>query len=171
MMRSSVLAMTLVFFGVAYAPVLLAASEADQAAPTDQSTPSEPSSAAYSDQELRSFAVAVLEVERIKSSYAPKLAQNLREQAQLKQAASLELLLALKQQGMSVDKYQEMLAQVQSNPDLADKVDENLKKSAKERGLGEDADSGKGEEPAAKSEPLTKPRKRARSESPRVEEL
>jgi len=155
--------MTLAFFGVVYAPSLLA--EADPTSPADQATPSEPSNTAYSDKELQSFAVAVLEVERIKSSYAPKLAQNLREQAQLKQAASLELLLALKQQGMSVDKYQEMLAQVQSRPELADRVNENLKKSAKERGLGEDADSGNGDEP------LAKPKRQVRSETSKVEEL
>lgn len=163
MMRTTFLAMTLVFFGAAYAPAILA--EPDPAAPADQATPSEPSSPAYSDKELQSFAVAVLEVERIKSSYAPKLAQNLREQAQLKQAASLELLLALKQQGMSVDKYQEMLAQVQSRPELQDKVNENLQKSAKERGIDEDADSGKS------GESLTKPKKQVRSETPKVEEL
>jgi hypothetical protein len=169
MMRTTFLAVTLVFFGAAFAPAVLA--EADPAAPADQWAPSEPSNPTYSDKELQSFAVAVLEVERIKSSYAPKLAQNLREQAQLKQAASLELLLALKQQGMSVDKYQEMLGQVQSRPELQDKVNENLKKSAKERGLDEDADSGKSEEPSTKSDSLAKPKKQVRSETSKVEEL
>ena len=169
MMRSSILTMTLVLFSVTYVPTLLA--EADQTAPADQAAPSEPSNSTYSDKELGSFAVAMLEVERIKSSYAPKLAQNLREQAQIKQAASLELLLALKQQGMSVDKYQEMLANVQSNADLADKVNEKLKKSAKERGLGDDADSGQSEEPATKPDSLAKPKSRGRAEVSKVEEL
>ena len=134
MIRSYILTMTLALFGVAYAPSLLAETDADQSAPADQSDQSELSSTSYSDQELRSFAVAVLEVERIKSSYAPKLAQNLREQAQVKQAASLELLLALKQQGMSVDKYQQMLSSVQSNPQLADKVNGYLKDAPQNKG-------------------------------------
>src|SRR5438874_12629379 len=134
MIRSSVLTMTLAMFSVAYAPSLLAETDADQSAPGDQSAQSEPSSPSYSDQELRSFAVAVLEVERIKSSYAPKLAQNLREQAQVKQAASLELLMALKQQGISVDKYQEMLNSVQSNPELAGKINEYIQNSANDKG-------------------------------------
>jgi len=145
---------------------LLAETDAEQSAPADQFAPSEPAMSApsYSDQELHSFAVALLEVERIKSAYAPKLAQNLREQAQVKQAASLELLLALKQQGMSVDKYQEMLASVQSNPDLAGKVNEYLKKSASERDPGDDADS-----PRAQS---AKPKGRTGSDaSQKVEEL
>ncbi|HZI82898.1 MAG TPA: DUF4168 domain-containing protein [Casimicrobiaceae bacterium] len=166
MIRSSVLTMTLVLFSVTYAPTLLAETDAEQSAPADQFAPSEPAMSApsYSDQELHSFAVALLEVERIKSAYAPKLAQNLREQAQVKQAASLELLLALKQQGMSVDKYQEMLASVQSNPDLAGKVNEYLKKSASERDPGDDADS-----PRAQS---AKPKGRTGSDaSQKVEEL
>lgn len=166
MIRSSVLTMTLVLFSVTYAPTLLAETDAEQSAPADQFAPSEPamSPPSYSDQELHSFAVALLEVERIKSAYAPKLAQNLREQAQVKQAASLELLLALKQQGMSVDKYQEMLASVQSNPDLAGKVNEYLKKSASERDPGDDADS-----PRAQS---AKPKGRTGSDaSQKVEEL
>jgi len=166
MIRSSVLTMTLVLFSVTYAPTLLAETDAEPSVPADQFAPSEPamSPPSYSDQELHSFAVALLEVERIKSAYAPKLAQNLREQAQVKQAASLELLLALKQQGMSVDKYQEMLASVQSNPDLAGKVNEYLKKSASERDPGDDADS-----PRAQS---AKPKGRTGSDaSQKVEEL
>jgi len=164
--RSGALTMTLAIFSVAYTPSLLAETDTQESAPADQSAQSEPSSSSYSDQELRSFAVAVLEVERIKSSYAPKLAQNLREQAQVKQAASLELLMALKQQGMSVDKYQEMLSSVQSDPQLADKVNEYLEKSAAEKGLNDE--SGK----AAGDAQTTKPKHRPTSDpSQRVEEL
>jgi Domain of unknown function (DUF4168) len=137
MMRSTMLMLiaALASFGVAYTPTLLAQTDSNQSASTDQSAPSEESAPTYSDRELHSFAVALLEVERIKSSYAPKLEQNLREQAQVKQAASLEFLQALKQQGMSIDKYQEMLATVQSNPQLAAKVTEYVKKSAAEKGM------------------------------------
>jgi DNA-binding transcriptional MerR regulator len=131
MMRSSVLTLALVLFSVAYAPTLFAETDAEQSPPADQAAPAEPSTPSYSDQELHSFAVAMLEVERIKSNYAPKLAENLRQQAQVKQAAALELMLALKQQGMSLDKYQEMLANVQADPQLADKVSEYLKSEAK----------------------------------------
>jgi hypothetical protein len=169
-LRSGIMTMTLAICSVVYTPLLLAETDAEQYAPADPSAQSEQSSASsssYSDQELRSFAVAVLEVERIKSSYAPKLAQNLREQAQVKQAASLELLMALKQQGMSVDKYQQMLASVQSNPQLADKVNDYLKKSAEEKGLGNE--SGKGGD---NDEQAAKPKSRSDSDpSQKVEEL
>ena len=150
MMRSSVLTMTLVLFGVAYTPALFAETDAAQTPPADQAAPAEPSARSYSDQELHSFAVTMLEVERIKNNYAPKLAENLRQQAQVKQAATLELLLALKQQGMSVDKYQEMLDSVQSNPQLAGKVNEYLKSEGK---------NGKGPAPDEdKSQPEPKSR-------------
>jgi uncharacterized protein DUF4168 len=164
--RSGVLTMTLAMFSVAYTPLLLAETDAEQSAPADLSAQSEqPSSNSYSDQELRSFAVAVLEVERIKSSYAPKLAQNLREQAQVKQAASLELLMALKQQGISVDKYQEMLATVQADPQLADKVNVYLKKSAEEKAMSGESDGNS-------DEPQAKPKSRTHSDpSQKVEEL
>jgi len=148
MMRSSVLTTALVLFSVAYTPALFAASDVEQSPPADQAAPAQPSasSPSYSEQELHSFAVAMLEVERIKSNYAPKLAENLRQQAQVKQAATLELLLALKQQGMSVDKYQEMLANVQANPQLADKVGGYLKSEAKNgKGPAPDQDSSAGE--------------------------
>jgi single-stranded DNA-specific DHH superfamily exonuclease len=121
--------MTLVLLGAAFAPIVLADDDAAPSAPASPPMLSEPSNSSYSDRELRSFAVALLEVERIKSSYAPKLEQKLREQAQVKQAASLEMLRALEKQGMSVDKYQEMLANVQSHPELAGKVAEYLKQS------------------------------------------
>lgn len=168
--RSGILTMTLAMFSVAYAPLLLAETDAEQSELPDPSTQTEPpssaASSAYSEQELHSFAVAVLEVERIKASYAPKLAQNLREQAQVKQAASLELLMALKQHGMSVDKYQEMLASVQSNPQLADKVNEYLQKSGEEKGASDESGKGKGDERQVK------PKNRTDSDpSQKVEEL
>lgn len=163
MMRSSVLTMALVLFSVAYTPALFAATDAEQS-PPDQAAPAEPSasSSSYSDQELHSFAVAMLEVERIKSNYAPKLAENLRQQAQVKQAATLELLLALKQQGMSVDKYQEMLSNVQANPQLADKVSEYLKSEAK---------NGKGPMPDQDSSAAEPKSRGSSTASQKVEEL
>jgi len=158
--RSGVLTMTLAMFSIAYAPLLLAETDAELSAPGDPSQSEPSSSPSYSDQELKSFAVAVLEVERIKSSYAPKLAQNLREQALVKQAASLELLMALKQQGMSVDKYQEMLSNVQSDPDLADKVNTYLKQSAADKDSSDES-----------NEQLTKPKGGASEARQKVEEL
>ena len=115
MIRSTFLTMILAWSGAVWAPIALA--ETDDSTPP--STSSEQAAAPYSDAELKSFAVALLEVDRIKTTYAPKLALTLRAQQEVKQAASQEMVQALKQQGMSVDKYQEMLINVQTNPALA----------------------------------------------------
>jgi hypothetical protein len=93
---------------------------------------------------LRSFAVALLEVGRIKTSYAPKVAQNLRELEQVKRAAAQEMVQGLKEQGMSVDKYQEMLNNAQASPELADKVDHYLREAAKQKGPDQESPCGKG---------------------------
>src|SRR5213079_2046704 len=121
MIRSTFLTMILAWFGAVWAPIALA--ETDDSTPPSAS--SEQAATPYSDAELKSFAVALLEVDRIKTTYAPKLALMLRAQQ--------EMVQALKQQGMSVDKYQEMLINVQSNPALAGKVDHYLKESAKQK--------------------------------------
>ena len=129
MTRSTFLTMLFALSGAVWAPIALAE--------TDDSTPpsaaSEQAATPYSDAELKSFAVALLEVDRIKTTYAPKLALTLRAQQEVKQAASQEMVQALKQQGISVDKYQEMLINVQTNPALAGKVDHYLKESAKQK--------------------------------------
>src|SRR6266702_1585494 len=129
MIRSTFLTMILAWSGAVWAPIALA--ETDDSTPP--STSSEQAAAPYSDAELKSFAVALLEVDRIKTTYAPKLALTLRAQQEVKQAASQEMVQALKQQGISVDKYQEMLINVQTNPSLAGKVDHYLKESAKQK--------------------------------------
>ena len=130
MIRSTFLTVTLALVGIAWAPIGLA--ESDESAPEQSASPEKPA-APYSDAELRSFAVALLEVDRIKTTYAPKLALTLLAQQQVKRAASEEMVQALKEQGMSVDKYQEILINVQTNPAVAGKVDGYLKESAKQK--------------------------------------
>ena len=130
MIRSTFLTVTLALLGTAWAPIALA--ESDESAPEQSASPEKPA-APYSDAELRSFAVALLEVDRIKTTYAPKLALTLLAQQQVKRAASEEMVQALKEQGMSVDKYQEILINVQTNPAVAGKVDGYLKESAKQK--------------------------------------
>jgi hypothetical protein len=144
--------------GAVFAPTVLADNDAAPSASANPPALSEPSNPSYSDRELHSFAVALLEVERIKSSYAPRLEQKLREQAQVKQAASIEMLRALEKQGMSVDKYQEMLANVQSHPELAGKVAGYLRQSQPPGAQGGKSDappqSGEAGDPPQKVEEL-----------------
>ena len=88
----------------------------------------EPSSANYSDAELRSFADAALEVKHIKETYLPKMqaADNELEQEKLKQAAIKEMTQAVEQRGLKIDKYQEILAAALTRPELAQKVGKYL---------------------------------------------
>lgn len=92
-------------------------------APTEQSAPS------YSDAELKSFAVAAIEVKRIHDAYAPKFesAASSEEQQQVQQTASQEMIRAVEKEGISVEKYEEIAGQVKANPAVAERVREHLR--------------------------------------------
>jgi GTP1/Obg family GTP-binding protein len=96
-----------------------------------QSNPSEilRSAPSYSDAELKSFAVAALEVQRINDAYLPKLktASTPEEQKQVEKVATDEMVKAVEKEGMSVDKYKEIMNHAQSNPEIADKVMKHIK--------------------------------------------
>jgi len=116
--------MIFALLAVTWAPATMA--QADQPAV-------EPSAASYTDAELRSFAGALLDVARIKQAYTPQLeaAEDAEEQQEVKQAASVEMVQAVEQQGMSVDRYQEILLNALTNPELAKRVDRYLKQTTR----------------------------------------
>lgn len=164
MIRSRFFTLMFALLGAAFAPGAFAQtgeSAGEQSAPSEKAAPS------YTDAELQSFVVAAIEVERIKATYIPKLAQNLREQQQVKQAASEEMVKALKQQGMSVDKYQEMMVNVQADPKLAAKVKQYVKEAApQQKGPEEKApgQAGPGDESGDQKNPVN-PDSRGKAES------
>ena len=121
--RSKFLAVTAAaLMGIAPAPALFA--QADEPA-AQQNAPS------YSDAELKSFAVAVLEVQRINNTYLAKLqaAATREEQEQVLQSATDELTQAVEKNGMSVDRFTQILAHAQANPDLAGRVRTHIKEA------------------------------------------
>ena len=85
--------------------------------------------APVSDAELKSFAGIVLEVRRIADNYNSKrdAAQTVREQQKVELAASDELARAVTQEGMTVERYQEIMKQTLSNPDLSARVKQAIK--------------------------------------------
>ncbi|MGH8662822.1 MAG: DUF4168 domain-containing protein [Burkholderiales bacterium] len=95
--------------------------------------PAGQSASSYSDSELKSFAVAVLEVQRINDTYVQKLesAKSPVEQQQIRQTASQEMVRAVEKEGMSVDKYKEIMSQAQADPAVADRVKEHIRKTDK----------------------------------------
>ena len=122
MIRSTIMAATLALLGVAAIPIAWAQSES-AAAPTEQATP-------YSDAELKSFAAAAVEVHRINSGYLPKMADAAPDQQRaLEQQALRETTAAVEKQGLTSDKYDEILTAAQTRPEVATKVEQFLNKT------------------------------------------
>lgn len=90
------------------------------------------SASPYGDAELKSFATAAVKVRRISDAYVEKMvaAKSEQEKKQLEQLASGDMVQAVKNEGLSVDKYQDIANRVQSDPDLAERVKQKLKEVA-----------------------------------------
>ena len=85
--------------------------------------------ASFSDAELKSFAGIVVEVQRIADTYNPKLeaAQTIRERQQVELAATDEMTRAVTQQGMTVERYQEILKRSLTDPELEKRIKQHVK--------------------------------------------
>ena len=121
--RSRFLAVTAAALtGVAPAPAAFAQSDQPAA---EQNAPS------YSDTELKSFAGAVLEVQRVNYTYLPKLeaAVTREEQEQVLQTATDEMTQVVEKNGMSVDRFTQILNDAQTSPGLADRVRQHMRES------------------------------------------
>jgi hypothetical protein len=134
--RSTIVALAFVALGAAAlaAPVGQAPSSSpEETAPSaessdDQSFPVDPA-LPYSDAELKSFAGAVVEVHRINDAYIPKLqaASTTDEEQQLEAAALHEMVQAVEKEGISVEKYEEILTKAQTNLDIAHRLKRPLR--------------------------------------------
>src|SRR5688572_11346560 len=95
---------------IAPAPAVLAQQSTPPAA--DQSTSS------YSETELRSFAVAVLGVQKINTTYLPRYeaASSAKEQEQVLEAARKEVAQVVQEQGISMDRFHQILGDTQADP-------------------------------------------------------
>jgi hypothetical protein len=87
------------------------------------------SASPYGDSELKSFAVAAVRVQRINDAYVRKMeeAKSVQEKQQLEQRASGEMMQAVKNEGLTVDKYRDIANRVQTDPDLAERVKQKLR--------------------------------------------
>jgi replicative superfamily II helicase len=83
---------------------------------------------AYSDGELKSFAVAVLEVKRVTDVYLPKLqiAATLEERHQVEETASTEMKQAVENKGFTVTRFNEILSQAKIHPELAARIRQHI---------------------------------------------
>ena len=103
------------------APVPPAFARADNPA-------AEQSVSSYSDTELKSFAIAVLEVQRINHTYLPKLeaATTREEQEQVLQTANDEMTQVVEKNGLSVGRFTQILSHVPMNQDLAERIRKHM---------------------------------------------
>lgn len=95
-------------------------------------SPAAPAAQDFTDTDLKSFAVALVEVSRINDTYMPvyRAAQSPEEQQAIEQKASDEMVQAVQNAGMTVDRYQQILAQARSNPEVANRINEHVKEAA-----------------------------------------
>lgn len=82
------------------------------------------------DQQLETYAVAALEVQKINQAYQPKISQaeSPEEQKILYDKATQEMTQAIRENGMSVEQYNQLTTAVQSNPDLSAKLQSYMEK-------------------------------------------
>jgi hypothetical protein len=121
------MAIAVAALGISWTAV--APAQAPQTAPA---IPQQQPAASYTEAELKSFAVATLDVQRIRNVYLPKLeaAATPVEQQQVRDAATSEMVQAVKKAGMTVDKYSEISAQARQSPQIAEQVQRHLQQAA-----------------------------------------
>lgn len=81
--------------------------------------------AAFSDDQLKSFAVAYLEVDKITKEYLPKLkeATDTTAQQKVREEAGAKMVEAVQGSGgISVDEYNQIAQSAQTDPELANKI-------------------------------------------------
>ena len=107
-------------FGLA-APAAIAQSVQPVVAQSSSSTAPAPS---FSDAELKVFAAAVLDVQRVTDTYLPKLkaATTIAEQQKVEDTASAEMTRVVESRGMTATRFSQILELTKVSPQLADRV-------------------------------------------------
>lgn len=115
LMMSAVAAFTL-----AWAP--LAPAQADSPPRAAQSA------GPFSDDELKSFARAAVEIQLINDTWLPKLqtATSPEERQEVQKSASEQMLRAVETKGMTVERFEEILSHARANPQVAERVRQHL---------------------------------------------
>ena len=113
--------------GASWAPIASAQAPGAPAVEPPQQTSS------YSDNELKVFALAALNVVRIRNLYLPKLeaAKTPEQEQEVRKAAAGEMARAIESEGMTVGQYTQIANQVQESPELAKRVQEHVKNATK----------------------------------------
>lgn len=107
----------------AFAVTLAAAPAAVTPALAQQQTES------FSDDQLRSYAAAALQVHAIGSEYQPQIerAESDQQAEQLRLQANEEMVDAVQQQGLTVDEYNQIFTAAQTDTQVRSAVEEHMR--------------------------------------------
>jgi hypothetical protein len=116
-MRLSVLATITAAFVAAWTPMAAA-----QTPPPQQQAPA--ATQTFPEEKLKSYAVAVLQVEQIKQSYKPQMeaAQTAQDRHAIDSEAMQKQVEAVRKEGLSVKEYNEITEATKTNGEVASKV-------------------------------------------------
>ena len=100
-------------------------AQAADAEPPARATPQ------ITDQQLQSYAVVTLEVEKVNKTYQPMInkAPTREEQKTLYDKATQEIVEAIRNSGLSFEQYNQIATLVQSNPEISNEVQEYIEKN------------------------------------------
>lgn len=124
-----ILALAFLVLATAWASVTLAQAS-DPPASAGSSRP-DSSQRDFNDNDLKSFANALVQVSRINDTYLPiyHAAKTPEEQQAVEQKASQEMVQAVQNAGITVDQYHEILARARTNPEVANRIHEHVKEA------------------------------------------
>lgn len=103
------------------APLLVLGLLAQPVSPALGQQQAGPESQAYDERDLRSFAAAIVEVERINTDFLPRMeaAGSEAERESVRQQATEKMVEAIEDQGLSLEEYNVIHQSAQHDPDLA----------------------------------------------------
>ncbi len=82
----------------------------------------------YTDQELQTFASAVIQIEQISmdAQQQAQAADTPEEQQEVQAQAQAQMVQVIEAEGLSVDQYNEIATDVQADPDLAERIQQHI---------------------------------------------
>lgn len=112
------------FAALAFALIVTGSSLAAAQAAGAQEQPAE-AAPSPTQQDLKAYAVARLEVLRVSKSYRPQIeaAKSADEAKAVQQEAMQEMVKVVQNNGLSVEKYNEITGTMQNNPEVAKQVE------------------------------------------------
>jgi hypothetical protein len=104
------------------------AGTAEVRAQSATTTPGAGAQSDFSDRELKQFAMAALEVQRINNEYSPKLqtAATAEERQRIETEALGRMAEAVQDKGLSVDSYKRIYRAAQADPKVAKRIGEHV---------------------------------------------